>query len=214
MAQYETLRNYQLENAAEDVRGSHLYGVNDEKLGKITDVVFSNDTGEILYAVVDTGGWLSSKEFIVPAERIRVSAKHENDYEVSLTKTQIEDFPPYNEKDLETDNSWSDYETRYRAKWDDGPVMHREGSDRNITPPASQIPVARNVTPIDSASAAANERIIPAGADAVVIENTAVGIGGRWDTFQSRLRERRKQSAFGGPTTAGGESAEDFRKAV
>ena len=32
MAQYETLRNYQLENAAEDVRGSHLYGVNDEKL--------------------------------------------------------------------------------------------------------------------------------------------------------------------------------------
>ena len=128
------------------------------------------------------------------------------------TKTQIEDFPPYNEKDLETDNSWSDYETRYRAKWDDGPVMHREGSDRNITPPASQIPVARNVTPIDSASAAANERIIPAGADAVVIENTAVGIGGRWDTFQSRLRERRKQSAFGGPTTAGGESAEIFAR--
>jgi len=215
MAQHGTLRNYALENAAEDIRGSHVYGSGDEKLGKITDVVLSNGTDDILYVVVDTGGWLSSKEFIVPAERIRASAKYENDYEVSLTKTQIGNFPPYNEKDLDTEKTWNDYETRYRAKWDDGPVMHREGSDRNITPPASQIPVARNPVPISgAASSAATERIIPAGSDAVVIKNSAVGIGGRWDTFQSSLRERRKQSAFGGTTTAGSESAADLGKAV
>lgn len=215
MAQYGTLQNYRLENAAEDIRGSYVYGINDEKLGKITDVVFSSGTGDILYAVVDTGGWLSTKEFIVPAERIRVSSKHTNDYEVPLTKSQIETFPPYNQKHLESDKTWSDYETRYRARWDDGPVMHREGSDHNITPPSSQIPVSPNDRPIsDPAASASTERIIPATADAVVIENSAVGIGGRWDTFQSRLRERRKQSAFGTSTTAGGESAEDLRKAV
>jgi sporulation protein YlmC with PRC-barrel domain len=187
MAQYGTLQNFKLQNAAEDIRGSHMYGVNDEKLGKITDVVFSNGSGDILYVVVDTGGWLSTKEFIVPAGRVRVSAKHENDYEVPLTKSQIENFPPYNPKNLESDKTWDDYETRYRSKWDDGPVMHREAD---------------------------TGRIVQAGADDVVIANSASGIGGRWDTFQSRLRERRKQSAFGGATTAGGESVEDLRKAV
>ncbi len=215
MAQHGTLRGYPLENAADDIRGSHVYGLNDEKLGKITDVVFNHSTGDILYAVVDTGGWLSSKEFIVPAERIRVSTKHRNDYEVALTKSQIENFPPYKEKDLETDATWNDYETRYRAKWDDGPVMHRDGSSRNITPPADQIPADPNAPPLTAAEMETlSERIIPGGVDDVVIENTAVGIGGRWDTFQSRLRQRRKQSAFGGSTTAGGESAEDLRKAV
>lgn len=214
MAQHGTLRGYPLENAADDIRGSIVYGINDDKLGKITDVVFNHASGDILYVVVDTGGWLSSKEFIVPAERIRLSTKHENDYEVALTKAQIENFPPYREKDLETDGTWDDYQTRYRAKWHDGPVLHREGSDRNITPPASQIPVARNAAPLTDPEATEDTRVIPAGSDAVVIDNTAVGIGGRWDTFQSRLRQRRKQSAFGGSTTAGGESTEDLRKAV
>ena len=51
---------------------SIVYGINDDKLGKITDVVFNHASGDILYVVVDTGGWLSTKEFIVPAERIRV----------------------------------------------------------------------------------------------------------------------------------------------
>ncbi len=32
-----------------------------------------------------------------------------------------------------------------------------------------------------------------ASTDTVEIDNTAVGIGGRWDTFQDRLRERRKE---------------------
>src|SRR5947199_38854 len=43
------------------------------------------------------------------------------------------------------------------------------------------------------AAAAPTTRVVPAGSDAVVIDNSAVGIGGRWDTFQSRLRERRKE---------------------
>jgi sporulation protein YlmC with PRC-barrel domain len=228
MAQYGTLQNFKLQNAAEDIRGSHMYGVNDEKLGKITDVVFSNGSGDILYVVVDTGGWLSTKEFIVPAGRVRVSAKHENDYEVPLTKSQIENFPPYNPKNLESDKTWDDYETRYRSKWDDGPVMHREGSDHNITPTPQQVTPGTGATgrlrpgfgansaeAADEAAAEADTgRIVQAGADDVVIANSASGIGGRWDTFQSRLRERRKQSAFGGATTAGGESVEDLRKAV
>jgi uncharacterized protein YrrD len=45
------------------VRGSHLYGLNDDKLGKIEDVIFDHSSGDIHYVVVDTGGWLHPKKF-------------------------------------------------------------------------------------------------------------------------------------------------------
>jgi hypothetical protein len=114
--------------------------LNDEKLGNIEDVIFDHTSGNIHYAVVDTGGWLSSKKFLVPALTLRVSV---------------------------------------------------------------------------------TDRAVPVGTDSVVISNSAVGIGGRWDTFQSRRRERRKEAVSGCNTCSGesavkrgSESADTLRKAV
>ena len=243
MAHYGILGKTAVSDAGEDIRGAHLYGNNDEKLGKIDDVIFDHSTAEIRYVVLDTGGWLSSKKFIVPAERLRASAKHQNDFEVNLTKTQVESFPAYNESDLESENKWSAYEGNYRAKWVDNPVMHRAETDRNITPttyqttgnresersasiahggsprmPAVSTSSAREET---LAASARTERAVPAGTDTVVIDNTAVGIGGHWDTFQSRLRERRKEAVSACPTCTGesavkrgSESVDRMRKAV
>jgi len=56
MAQHGMLRDYRFTEAAEDIRGSKLYGLNDEKLGKIDDVIFDHSSGTIRYVVVDTGG--------------------------------------------------------------------------------------------------------------------------------------------------------------
>src|SRR5215467_14615848 len=123
----------------EDIRGSHLYGISDEKLGKIDDVIFDHSTGEIRYVVVDTGGWLKSKKFVVPAGALRASAKHEDDFETGLSKQQVESLPPYDESDLESESKWSGYEGRYRSKWVSSPVMHRAETDRNITPTTQQI---------------------------------------------------------------------------
>lgn len=117
MAYYNTLRSYKFTEAqAEDIRGSAVHGVNDEKLGKIDDVLFDN-TGDIRYVVIDTGGWLSSKKFIVPADRLYSSASHPDDFEVSLTKNQIEQFPPYDENAIESQEKWRKYETRYESSW-------------------------------------------------------------------------------------------------
>jgi hypothetical protein len=55
MAQCGILRDYRFTNAAEDIRGSKVYGLNDEKLGKIDDVIFDHASGSIRYVVVDTG---------------------------------------------------------------------------------------------------------------------------------------------------------------
>lgn len=242
MAHYGTLKDMPVTETAEDIRGSHLYGVDDDKLGKIEDVIFDHSTGDVRYVVVDTGGWLSSKKFIVPAEGIRGSAKHERDFQADLTKKQIESFPPYHESDLDSETQWQVYESRYRAKWVTGPVMHRAGTDRNLTPTEQQgsgnlsseraaaaahgAPSASATRPgsltqadLDAASAP-TDRVVPAGSDSVVISSSAVGIGDRWDTFQSRLRERRKQAVATCRTCAGedavkrsSESIENLRKA-
>ena len=244
MAHYGTLKDARVADAADDIRGSHLYGLNDEKLGKIEDVIFDHATGNIRYVVVDTGGWLSTKKFLVPAEGLRASAKHENDFEANLDKRQVESLPPYNESDLESESNWAGYEGRYRSKWVADPVMHRAETDRNITPTAHQTtgnpvseqgaaqaqgrpissnsPVSSGASRADLQSAASTtDRAVPAGTDSVVISNSAVGIGGRWDTFQSRLRERRKEAVTGCDTCSGesavkrgSESVDTLRKAV
>jgi sporulation protein YlmC with PRC-barrel domain len=216
MAQCGMLRDYRFADAAEDVRGSKLYGLNDEKLGKIDDVIFDHSTGMIRYVVVDTGGWLSTKKFVVPADRLRASAEHKDDFAVDLTKAQVEAFPAYNESDLESDEQWGDYERRYRSKWEADPVMHRAGTDRNITPTTQQMPgnspsaIAADVraagegTDTDALTAGG----FAASTDTVEISQGANGIGPRWDTFQNRLRERRKEVINTGSTE---ESA--YRKA-
>jgi hypothetical protein len=217
MAKHGMLRDFRFTDATEDIRGSKLYGLNDEKLGKIDDVIFDYFTGLIGYVVVDTGGWLTSKKFIVPADRLRLSAEHEDDFAVDLNKQQVESFPPYNELDLESDEQWADYEGRYRAKWEANPVMHRTETDRNITPTTQQMPgnsAANRAADFAAAdntdTGALTEGGFAASTDSVVISQSAVGIGPRWDRFQDRLRERRKQVIVKGSTE---ESADKYRKA-
>jgi len=205
MANYGMLRNYRFTDTAEDIRGSKLYGLDDEKLGKIDDVIFDHAEGTFRYVVVDTGGWLSTKQFIVPADRLRPSTKHDDDFAVDLTKAQVENFPPYKETDLESDEQWSDYEGKYRSKWEADPVMHRKDTDRNITPTTQQMPgnspsaraagapQAENTGAAEIEDTKFIEPGFAAGTSTVEIDNTAVGIGPRWDTFQNRLRERRKE---------------------
>ncbi len=222
MANYGMLRDYRFTDASEDIRGAKLYGLDDEKLGKIDDVIFDYSTGLIRYVVVDTGGWLTTKKFIVPAGRLRASAKHDDDFAVDLTKAQVESFPPYEETDLESDEQWSDYEGRYRSKWEADPVMHRAETDRNITPTTQQIPGnspsaraagasdAFRGESVEGAEMADAESIEPgyaAGTSTVDIDVSAVGIGPRWDTFQDRLRERRKE------VIGTGGSEDEYRKA-
>jgi sporulation protein YlmC with PRC-barrel domain len=119
MAHYGTLSTYRFPDkvAIEDVRGAALYGLNDDKLGKIDDVIFDHVNGDIRYIVVDTGGWLSSKKFMVPVDRVYASPKHKDDFSVDMTKEQVEKFPPYDEDVVRDQHRWSQYEARYRSSW-------------------------------------------------------------------------------------------------
>ena len=87
MAHYGCLATYQFPDRAEDIRGATVYGLNDEKLGKIDDVIFNHSSGNVTYLVVDTGGWLSTKKFLVSADRIRASRSRH--FRLTTRKTWI-----------------------------------------------------------------------------------------------------------------------------
>ncbi|HET7209646.1 MAG TPA: PRC-barrel domain-containing protein [Terriglobales bacterium] len=225
MAHYGTLGDYKFATAdPDDIRGSSVYGLEDEKLGKIDDVIFDHSTGNIQYAVVDTGGWLHHHKFLVPANRLGASTKHKDDFEVGVTKQQIESFPPYNESDLKSDEKWADYEGKYRSKWETGPVMHRAETDRNITPTPAQmtkgtgatgpqndeVQGGMNVVPSSktvlhsgtstqtgpTSDAGVNRTVTPVRRDSdLQIEPS--GPGRRWSSFEEKLRARRQEIVTG-----------------
>ena len=220
MARYGTLGDYRFsdtQEAALDIRGAKLYGLKDQKLGDIDDVMFDEATGAIVFVVVDTGGWLSSNKFVVPPQEIRPSLQHEDDFLVDLTKEQIEGFPPYDGKALTTEEKWAEYEKWYRSKWVEKPVMHREATDRNVTPTTMQQVGAGSGTiasPDDTAE-------IDVGFEPSPVHNEATmdvspsGPTLRWTAFEDTLRQRREdvlQSSIENLKKASGEAAPEIER--
>jgi len=197
MSHLGTLRDYRFSNideAKDDVRGSKVYGFNDEKLGKIDDVIFDHASGQIQYVVIDTGGWLSSKKFLVPPQALRPSVDHDEDFRVDLSQYQIESFPPYNEADVESDEKWADYDGRYRSQWEASPIMHRVATDRNITPTTKQqIDAGSGSLPsVDEEEEDTVSDVTPMRTEASLGVDPS-GPSLRWDTFEDRLRQRRQE---------------------
>ena len=140
MPHYGMLRDYRFSDDVDDIRGATLYGPDSDKLGKIDDVIFDHATGRIQYAVVDTGGWLSSKKFLVPADRIHPDAKNSRDFAINATREQIEALPKYDEDATRSETDWNDYDRRYHEAWEKGPLLQKAGSTHTITPEPSELP--------------------------------------------------------------------------
>jgi len=211
MAHFGTLRNYKLPVAA-DIRGTTVYGLEDEKIGKLDDVILDHTTGEVKYAIVDSGGWLKSHKFLVPADRIFSYAKSPGDFVVGVTKEQIKEFPAYDEKMLDSDEHWKMFQKEYDQGWHDSPVQHHHGSDRDVTP--AETPSAASAgTPARDRELTAAELYpqpihdkfsspMPSGGKLTEhpsgtvdrAQNAAFGsdpLSSRWSAFQEHLRRNR-----------------------
>ena len=213
MAHYGLLRSSTLDgiSGVEDIRGSNVYGRNDDKLGQIDDVIFEHSTGAVKYVVVDTGGWFSRKKFLVPPHRLHASAEHDNDFAINLDKDQIESLPPYNEADIESHDKWPAYDKRYEDAWHFGPVQHRKGSDHDITPTADEMPAEPGSIggQLSSAEQAdLGSRVFPAAGDETTGQPGAGEISSRWLTFEDRLRQRRHDLTHECPTCSAERSSD------
>lgn len=178
MAHLGTLRDFRFDNSADDIRGAALYGRDNEKLGKIDDVIFDHSSGQLKFVVVDTGGWLSSKQFLVMPERIRPRSNKEDEYVTDLSKKQIETLPAYDENHLNDEKRWQKYEGDYRRASgfeETAGILHQAGSTNILVPdsiPAQgAAPTTRTGQPISGYKSPIHHR------EAGKMDTTPMGIG-------------------------------------
>jgi len=137
MPHYGLLHDHKMEDV-DDLRGADVYGVNDEKLGTIDDVVFDHSSGDIRYIVLKTGGLLSGKKVMVPANRVEPYGNHDDKFYAELDKERLEMLPEFNDDKLKTEGDWAQFEKNYEERWNDGTVMYNKDTGRIITPPANE----------------------------------------------------------------------------
>jgi sporulation protein YlmC with PRC-barrel domain len=138
MPHYGILREQRFEDV-EDVRGAEVYGVNDEKLGTIDDVVFNHSSGNIRYIVLKTGGLFSRKRVMVPVSRIQPYGNHTDKFYAELDKERLEMLPEFDDEALKSEKGWGAYEKEHAKRWNDGAVMYNKDSGHIITPPTDQV---------------------------------------------------------------------------
>ncbi len=143
MPHYGILREYTFEDI-NDVRGSEVYGVNDEKLGTIEDVIFDHATGDIRYIVLKTGSLVSRKRTIVPANRIEAYGNHEDKFYAELDKERLEMLPEFEAGVLRSEQDWSIYEKEYESRLSEGVIMHNKDTGRIVTPPTEEVEATRS----------------------------------------------------------------------
>lgn len=138
MPHYGILRDHKFEGV-DDLRGADVYGVNDEKLGTIDDVIFDHSSGDIRYIVLKTGGLLSRKKVMVPANRVEPYGNHDDKFYAELDKERVEMLPEFDEETLKSHSNWSKFEREHNKRWHDGAVMYNQSSGRIITPPPEDV---------------------------------------------------------------------------
>ncbi len=137
MPHYGLLHDHKLEDV-DDLRGAEVYGVNDEKLGTIDDVIFDHSNGEIRYILLKTGGLLSGKRVMVPANRVEPYGHHDDKFYAELDKERLEMLPEFNNETLKNEGDWAKFEKNYEERWNDGTVMYNKATGRIVTPPADE----------------------------------------------------------------------------
>jgi hypothetical protein len=98
-----------------DLKGTSVYGPNDEKLGRVDDALVDDGSGEVRYLVVDAG-WLKSRRFILPAEQVYAFGDG-NDLYANLRQRDVETLPEFRDETLASDAAFANYESEYRSGW-------------------------------------------------------------------------------------------------
>ena len=196
MAHLGTLRDYEFATEAADIRGSRLYGKDNEKLGTIEDVIFDHPTGEIRYVVVVADGWMDNRRFLVPGNSISPAAENRDDFYAPLTKEQVKRLPDYDEKLLQRDEDWAEYESKYNLAWEVDPVMHIKGTDRVLIPPheMEESMDSSDVASADRQDTGTAELRSPVGTPASQASaKTSSAVRERWQNFEDALRNNREE---------------------
>jgi sporulation protein YlmC with PRC-barrel domain len=197
MPHYGILRDHKMEDI-DDLRGADVYGVNDEKLGTIDDVIFDHSSGDIRYIVLKTGGMLSRKKVMVPANRVEPYGNHDDKFYAELDKERLEMLPEFKEDTMKAQGDWSTYEKDYEKRWNDGEVLYNKNTGRIITPPMEEVQPAGGQPLSQEARESLNRNLTPqrmgkrdelwgvgdSGTGKTTLQPQKASIGGREDAMR------------------------------
>lgn len=102
-------------NYLQAIKGTDLYGRNDEKLGTIHDGLVDDATGNVRYLMVDSG-WLRSRQFLVPVDQV-YAYRDSDDLYTNLAKPDVEALPEFRDDTLLATGAFDTYESNYRQAW-------------------------------------------------------------------------------------------------
>lgn len=98
---------------ANEIKGYSL-SASDGEIGNVHDLLFDDETWEVRYFVVDTGGWLPGRKVLIAPEAFGRANWIDRVIDVDLTKEQIKASPK-----VDTDKPVSrQHETDYRSHYD------------------------------------------------------------------------------------------------
>jgi sporulation protein YlmC with PRC-barrel domain len=98
-----------------DLRGTTVYGINEEKLGKVDDVIIDDRSGDPRYLIVDAG-LPHFRRFILPVDQVQDSAEG-NELFANLTQRDAQTLPQFRDELLQSDDAFTRYENDYRNAW-------------------------------------------------------------------------------------------------
>jgi sporulation protein YlmC with PRC-barrel domain len=193
MPHYGLLHDHKMEDV-DDLRGADVYGVNDEKLGTIDDVIFDHSSGDIRYIVLKTGGLLSRNKVMVPANRIEPYGNHDDKFYAELDKERLEMLPEFHDQTLNTESDWNKFQNDYEKRWNDGAVMYHKDLGEVMNPIGEELEFQSEEPGSRSRAVRAEaigDPVVETEQGAGPVETQDRNQGRRWNDFQQKLRSGR-----------------------
>jgi hypothetical protein len=102
-----------LDDSTVDFSTLDVHGSDDRDLGDLDGFIVDSQSGRVVYAVVDSGGWFRSRHFAVPIGHAQLDNGRRR-LNVNVTRAAAEKFPDFNPADLRrfTDDEMRAFEQR------------------------------------------------------------------------------------------------------
>ena len=115
------LRYLDAHDLDDSVVGFHdleVYGNDGENLGDLDGFVVEHGAGTVHYLVVDSGGWFTSRRFLLPAEHVTVD-REAKAVRVNVSKASLRDYPEFDEDRFGrfSDEEYQAYRRRLGSAW-------------------------------------------------------------------------------------------------
>lgn len=107
-----------LDDSVVDFDDLDVYGSDGEKLGELDGFLVEPTAARVLYAVVDSGGWFTSRRLLLPVEHATVDREAKS-LRVNVSKGSLRGYPEFDEDRFGTfnDEEFHSYHSRLGSTW-------------------------------------------------------------------------------------------------